>query len=96
MLSFDLIFAEQKKKRPMHFSMRLSKSTLFSDIARYVFYVTHIHPMDGRTNDETDVLIEKLTDIYQCMWVRSFLNFNCCIILDLDSTFIIYSASKCS
>ena len=96
MLSFDFIYAEQKKKRPMHFSMRLSKSTLFSDIVRYVYYVTDIHPMDGRTNEETDVLMEKLTDIYQCMWVRSFLYFNCCIILDLDSTFIIYSASKCS
>ena len=96
MLSFDFIYTEQKKKRPMHFSMRLSKSTLLSDIARYVYYVTDIHPMDGRTNEETDVLMEKLTDIYQCMRIRSFLNFNCCIILDLDSTFILYSASKCS
>ena len=25
--------------------------------------------MNGRTNEETDVLMEKLTDIYQCMWV---------------------------
>ena len=96
MLSFDFIYTERKKKRLIHFSIRLSKSTLFSDIARYVYYVTDIHPMDGRTNEETDVLMDKLTDIYQCMWVRSFLNFNCCIILDLDSTFIIYSASKCS
>ena len=64
-----LYILSKKKKRPMHFSMRLSKSTLFSDIARYIYYVTDIHPMDGRTNEETDVLMEKLTDIYQCMRV---------------------------
>ena len=90
------IRTEHKKKCPMQFSMRLSKSTLFSDIARYVYYVTDIHPMDRGTNEETDLLMEKLTDIYPSMRVRSLLNFNCCIILDLDSTFILYSASKCS
>ena len=68
MLSFHFIYTEQKKKRPMHFSMRLSKSTLFSDIARYVYYVTDIHPTDGRTNEETDVLMEKLTDIYVLLY----------------------------
>ena len=34
---------EQKKKRPMHFS----KSTHFSDIARYVYYVTEIRLPDA-------------------------------------------------
>ena len=29
-----------------------------------VYYVTDIHPMDGRTNEENDVLMEKLTDIF--------------------------------
>ena len=46
--------------------------------------------MDGRRNEETDVLMEKLTDIYQCMRVRSFLNFNCCIILDLKIQRLLY------
>ena len=38
---------EQKKKRPMHFSMHFSKSTYFSDIARYVYYVTEIRLPDA-------------------------------------------------
>ena len=31
---------KKKKKRPMHFSVHFNKSTLFSDIAKYVYYVT--------------------------------------------------------
>ena len=41
------LYTEQKKKRPMHFSMHFSKSTLFSDIARYVYYGTDIRPPDA-------------------------------------------------
>ena len=42
-----LSYTEQKKKRPMHFSMHFSKSTLFSAIARYVYYVTDIRLPDA-------------------------------------------------
>ena len=38
---------EQKKKRPMHFSTHFGKSTHFSDIARYVYYVTEIRLPDA-------------------------------------------------
>ena len=40
------IYTEQKKKRHMHFSVHFSKSTLFSDIARYVYYLTYIRLPD--------------------------------------------------
>ena len=40
------IYTEQKKTRPMHLSMHFSKSTLFSDTARYVYYGADIRLPD--------------------------------------------------
>ena len=37
----------EKKKHHMHFPMHFSKSTLFSDISRYVYYVTDIRLPDA-------------------------------------------------
>ena len=43
LMSPIVIYTEQKMKRPMHFS----KSTLFKDIARYVYYGTDIRLPDA-------------------------------------------------